>query len=268
MLHSFGSGRAGAYSLRRVRRNGCRSNTRADRRPRRLDPGGGDGPIRRADRLLRGDRREPRLLDADRDDDPARPPPEPGRLRRGAPLALVVLGRRRRDGRHRRVHDHGGEAADRRDGDDRAPDRGTAGDGRADRPLRLVRRRADSRSTGRASSACCCWRSARCSRCARVDSRREGLDRPLGRLHHLGLDLPRDRARRRDDSTALRRGVAIPGGRCAHGRLGRVAARLLGAARLTRGAGLRRVDRRAPTRRERAALRRRAARCRSGLPPS
>src|SRR5207245_6766916 len=53
---------------------------------------------------------------------------------------------------------------------------------------------------------------------------RQGMGRPLDRLHPLGLDLPRDRAGRGDDSAAVRGRRTLRPRRPADGGLRRVAA--------------------------------------------
>src|SRR5919197_6620800 len=53
----------------------------------------------------------------------------------------------------------------------------------------------------------------------------EDLDRPLDGLHPLGIDVPRDRARGRDDAAVLRRRDSLPDRRAADARPGRVATR-------------------------------------------
>ena len=160
-------------------------------RPRGVGAGRGDGEVRRARRRVRG----ARLLHRD-----------PARLSAAVVLAVRAGGigglrhvaqtpavdvDRRPDGLHRRLVDHVRPAADRRDGGDRDLDRGSARDGRGDRPVRLfgVDQIAIS-PTARSGSRC--WESARPSRS--FDNRvsaRSGLGRPDHGLRDLGLDLPR-----------------------------------------------------------------------------
>ena len=67
--------------------------------------------------------------------------------------------------------------------------------GAVDRPVRAVRGRPDRSVRGRARSGSSCSPPARHSR-SPGEPQGEGVGGPLGRLHHLGVDVPRDRGRR------------------------------------------------------------------------
>ena len=113
------------------------------------------------------------------------------------------------------VVDHVRPAADRRDRDDRDPDRGPARDGRRDRPLRPLRGRADRdlAAAGDRDRAAGNRRSALARSVGGVEER-EGLDRARHGLRDLGLDVPRHRAtpaRRFRRSSRPRRASSPPG---------------------------------------------------------